>query len=99
VDKPDQHIRHTRRFKIGVDGHQARHRIQRYHENISTLAPFTIAPSLRIWKPSYLLEIHSLTGHVIAEVPATLYISHRTNSHCQGSLLAKVLQMWLCFRP
>jgi hypothetical protein len=42
VDSSDQHIRHTRRFKISVDSHQARHRIHRCHENIVALAPFAI---------------------------------------------------------
>jgi hypothetical protein len=61
VDVPDQHIRHTRRFKIGVDGHQARHRIHQCHENILTLASFAIPPSLQILELRRLLETHYLT--------------------------------------
>ena len=61
VDGPDQHICHTRRFKIGVDGHQARHRIHRCHENILTLAPSAIPPSLQILELRRLLETHYLT--------------------------------------
>lgn len=63
VDSSDQHLRHTRRFKIGVDGHQARHRIHRCHENIVALAPFAIPRPCKLgrsvirWKHTASLDI------------------------------------------
>jgi hypothetical protein len=63
VDSSDQHIRHTRHFKIGVDGHQARHRIHRCHENIVTLTPFAVPPSGKLgslvicWKHTASLDM------------------------------------------
>ena len=86
VDGPDQHIRHTRRFKIGVDGHQARHRIHRCHDNIVTLALFAIPRPYKLGR-SVICRKHCLTGQSIAEVPA-IFPHQPSHKQSQSRLFA-----------
>ena len=86
VDSSDQHIRHTRRFKIGVDGHQVRHRIHRCHENIVILALFAIPRPYKLGR-SVICWKHCLTGHSIAEVPA-IFPHQPSHKQSQSRLFA-----------